>query len=218
MKRLIPLLSAGPLLAAGALIVTDSPASAADCTVSHYQTHGRRGSDEVRCLQQTLTEAGVDSGPVDGWFGPVTRAAVVSFQQANALTVDGEVGAETAGTLGIWSEPEPVAPAPAPTKRTTAAKPKQKPSSGGGGVDFGTSVWDRLAQCESGGNWSINTGNGYSGGVQFSASTWRAMGGGEFAPTAGQASREEQIIVAERTLRSGGWSQWPACSRKIGMR
>lgn len=219
MKRLIPLLSAGPLLAAGALIVTDSPASAADCTVRHYQTHGRRGSDEVRCLQQTLTEAGVDSGPVDGWFGPVTRAAVVSFQQANALTVDGEVGAETAGTLGIWSEPEPVAPAPAPTKRTTAAKPKQKPASGGGGVDFGSetgsSVWDRLAQCESGGNWHIATGNGYYGGLQFSASTWRAMGGSGLPH---QASREEQIAVAERTLHSGGWSQWPACSRKIGMR
>ena len=79
-------------------------------------------------------------------------------------------------------------------------------------------VWDRLAECESGGDWHINTGNGYSGGVQFAASTWRAMGGGEFAAYAYQATREEQIIMAERLLKVQGWSAWPACSRKLGLR
>ncbi|MFH0412289.1 resuscitation-promoting factor Rpf1 domain-containing protein [Corynebacterium sp. L4756] len=79
------------------------------------------------------------------------------------------------------------------------------------------SDWDRLAQCESGGNWSINTGNGYHGGLQFSASTWQAHGGGEFAPTADQASREEQIVIAERTLASQGWGAWPACSASLGL-
>lgn len=79
------------------------------------------------------------------------------------------------------------------------------------------SDWDRLAECESGGNWSINTGNGYHGGLQFSASTWQAHGGGEFAPTADQATREEQIVVAERTLASQGWGAWPACSSQLGL-
>ena len=79
------------------------------------------------------------------------------------------------------------------------------------------SDWDRLAQCESGGDWSINTGNGYHGGLQFSASTWRAFGGGEFAPTANQATREEQIYVAEKTLEGQGWGAWPACSAKLGL-
>ncbi|HLR48471.1 MAG TPA: resuscitation-promoting factor Rpf1 domain-containing protein [Corynebacterium sp.] len=79
------------------------------------------------------------------------------------------------------------------------------------------SDWDRLAECESGGNWSINTGNGYHGGLQFSASTWQAHGGGEFAPTADQATREEQIVVAERTLASQGWGAWPACSAQLGL-
>ncbi|WP_288831779.1 resuscitation-promoting factor Rpf1 domain-containing protein [uncultured Corynebacterium sp.] len=79
------------------------------------------------------------------------------------------------------------------------------------------SDWDRLAQCESGGNWHINTGNGYYGGLQFSASTWRAYGGAEYAPTADQASREQQIAVAERTLAAQGWGAWPACSASLGL-
>ncbi|WP_018297618.1 resuscitation-promoting factor Rpf1 domain-containing protein [Corynebacterium lubricantis] len=79
------------------------------------------------------------------------------------------------------------------------------------------SDWDRLAQCESGGNWAINTGNGYHGGLQFSASTWQAYGGGEFAPYAYQATREQQIYVAEKTLAGQGWGAWPACSAKLGL-
>ena len=77
------------------------------------------------------------------------------------------------------------------------------------------SAWDKLAQCESGGNWSINTGNGYYGGIQFNASTWHAFGG-EGLPH--QASKSEQIAVAERTLAAQGWNAWPACSRKMGLR
>ncbi len=80
------------------------------------------------------------------------------------------------------------------------------------------STWDRLAQCESSGNWSINTGNGYHGGLQFSPRTWTAFGGGDFAPVAYQASREQQIVVAERVLAAQGWNAWPACSRKLGIR
>ncbi|GAA1387068.1 transglycosylase family protein [Pseudonocardia kongjuensis] len=77
------------------------------------------------------------------------------------------------------------------------------------------SVWDQLAQCESGGNWSINTGNGYSGGLQFAPSTWRAFGG---TGSAHNASRAEQIAVAERVLAAQGWGAWPACSSKLGIR
>ncbi|MBT1191644.1 transglycosylase family protein [Rhodococcus kroppenstedtii] len=79
------------------------------------------------------------------------------------------------------------------------------------------SDWDRLAQCEAGGNWGINTGNGFQGGLQFSPSTWTGHGGGEFAATANQASREEQIVVAERVLESQGWGAWPSCSAKLGL-
>ncbi|WP_431957657.1 resuscitation-promoting factor Rpf1 domain-containing protein [Nocardia lijiangensis] len=80
------------------------------------------------------------------------------------------------------------------------------------------SDWDRLAQCEAGGNWGINTGNGYQGGLQFSPSTWNAHGGGEYAASANQASREEQIVVAEKVLASQGWGAWPSCSAKLGLK
>ncbi|MCC3268801.1 transglycosylase family protein [Arthrobacter gengyunqii] len=77
-----------------------------------------------------------------------------------------------------------------------------------------TSTWDALAQCESGGNWGINTGNGFSGGLQFLPSTWAAYGGtGDPA----SASREQQIAVAERVLAGQGWGAWPACSAKLGL-
>lgn len=78
------------------------------------------------------------------------------------------------------------------------------------------SRWDQLAECESGGNWEINTGNGFTGGVQFLQSTWLAMGGGEFAPDAYLASKVEQIIVAERLLEVSGWGAWPGCASKFG--
>jgi resuscitation-promoting factor RpfA len=77
------------------------------------------------------------------------------------------------------------------------------------------SVWDKLAMCESTGNWAINSGNGFSGGLQFTPQTWRAFGG---KGQAHQASREEQIAVAERVLKGQGWGAWPACSRKLGLR
>jgi resuscitation-promoting factor RpfB len=85
-------------------------------------------------------------------------------------------------------------------------------------VDDG-SVWDRLAKCEATGNWGISTGNGYYGGLQFDAGTWRAFGGGTYAALPSQASREEQIAVAEkvRDSRGGGYGAWPACSRKLGL-
>lgn len=79
------------------------------------------------------------------------------------------------------------------------------------------SDWDRLAQCEAGGNWGINTGNGFHGGLQFSPSTWNAYGGQQYAPVAYQASREQQIAVAEKVLAGQGWGAWPACSRKLGL-
>ncbi len=82
----------------------------------------------------------------------------------------------------------------------------------------GDSVWDQLAQCESGGNWAINTGNGYSGGLQFAAGTWAAHGGTAYAPTASGASRAQQIAVAKRVQAAQGWGAWPACAARAGLR
>lgn len=79
------------------------------------------------------------------------------------------------------------------------------------------STWDKLAQCESGGDWSINTGNGFYGGLQFTPQTWSGFGGDKFAPRADQASRSEQIAIAEKVLDGQGWGAWPACSAELGL-
>jgi hypothetical protein len=76
--------------------------------------------------------------------------------------------------------------------------------------------WDRMARCESGQNWDADTGNGYKGGLQFSDSTWRSYGGWQYAPTADQASREQQIAVAKKVQREQGWQAWPSCSQQMG--
>ena len=106
-------------------------------------------------------------------------------------------------------EPEPEASSSDSSGGNTGASAPAAPSG---------SVWDRLAQCESGGNWSINTGNGYYGGVQFSAPTWNAMGGQKYAPTADKATRAQQIDIASKLQAQSGWGQWPACSASLGLR
>ena len=78
--------------------------------------------------------------------------------------------------------------------------------------------WDLVAQCESSGNWSTNTGNGYYGGLQFSRGTWQSYGGGAYAATADRATRSQQIAIAEKVLRAQGWKAWPTCSKKLGLR
>lgn len=79
------------------------------------------------------------------------------------------------------------------------------------------SVWDAVAACESGGNWAINTGNGFYGGLQFTRQTWLAYGGGAYAPTANLASRDQQIAIAQKVLAGQGPGAWPVCSRKAGL-
>lgn len=108
-------------------------------------------------------------------------------------------------------------------KPTTSAKSVAKVAFtgaviGGGGLALAGHAnaatdgeWDKVARCESGGNWAINTGNGYQGGLQFSAGTWSSHGGGEYAPSAHMATKEEQIAVAERVLATQGRGAWPVC-------
>lgn len=109
----------------------------------------------------------------------------------------------------ITSEKPTVEAVPATIKRGTKAA---APSVANG------SVWDSLAQCEAGGNWNANTGNGFSGGLQFHPQTWQAYGGGAYAPTAAGATREQQISVAEKVQAAQGWGAWPACTAKLGIR
>jgi resuscitation-promoting factor RpfB len=111
------------------------------------------------------------------------------------------------GTKVPESKPKPSPEATTPKKPSSSSSPSTSSTPSG-------SVWDRLAECESGGNWSINTGNGFYGGLQFSLSTWRAYGGTGMPH---EASREEQIAVAERVQDGQGWGAWPACTAKLGI-
>jgi uncharacterized protein YabE (DUF348 family) len=101
---------------------------------------------------------------------------------------------------------QPVYRTPQPSPRTTPPPPA--PSSNG-------LNWDAVAACESGGNWHINTGNGFYGGLQFDSGTWLANGGGSYAPRADLASREAQIAVATRLYNARGSSPWPVCGQRL---
>ena len=136
------------------------------------------------------------------------RAGGLTPPSASAEALDGEP-LPTPGSAPMEATLHSVATPPAPPPPAPAAPPAPSYS--------GDSVWDDLAQCESGGNWSINTGNGYYGGLQFSHGTWHSYGGGEFAEYPHQASREEQIAVAERLRAARGYAPWPACRAKLGL-
>ena len=104
---------------------------------------------------------------------------------------------------------------------TPVSKPKPKkqaqtpPTPVAAPVVASGDVWDRIAQCEAGGNWHINTGNGYYGGLQFTLGSWRAAGGSGYPH---QASSEEQIARGKILQARQGWGAWPACTRKLGLR
>lgn len=105
------------------------------------------------------------------------------------------------------------------TTTTTARRSAAAPAAGPAAPTSSGDRWDQLAQCESGSNWAYPpVAGGFSGGIMFHIGTWRAMGGEEFAPDAYLATREQQIVIAERTQAAAGGSMspWPGCSRKFG--
>jgi Transglycosylase-like domain len=132
----------------------------------------------------------------------VVAGAAFGARAADGMGGDGDL----TGVDGNGPEALP-SPSSAGPDLTVEAAPAQQ-----------SDVWDRLAACESTSNWHANTGNGYSGGLQFDASTWARYGGRAYAPAADLASRAQQIIIAQRTLAVQGWSAWPVCSRVIGVR
>jgi uncharacterized protein YabE (DUF348 family) len=104
----------------------------------------------------------------------------------------------------VGTKPKPAAPTPTPTQDTSTP-----PSSGN------TGAWDRIAECESGGNWSINSGNGYYGGLQFDHGTWAAYGGTAYATNANGATKAQQIAIAEKVKADrGGYGAWPVCGQR----
>jgi uncharacterized protein YabE (DUF348 family) len=151
---------------------------------------------------QKIEDPEVDKG-IETVIDPGTpgeRMATYRITQKNGKeTKREEIGAK-----------ETLAPKPKIIKVGTKKPPQPVISDG--------EVWDRLAKCEATGNWAINSGNGYFGGLQFNKSTWLSNGGGQYAPLPHQASREQQIAIATKVRDArGGYSAWPACSSKLGL-
>lgn len=128
---------------------------------------------------------------------PLREAAAVVPSSTTTTTV---VVPETTTTITTVPEAEPE------VLQTAAV-------GDGYGDPSNPATWDRLAECEAWGDWSLSTGNGYYGGLQFSLGSWEAVGGSGYPH---EASREEQISRAQILWQDGGWSHWPACSRKLG--
>ncbi len=178
-----------------------------------YQTIAVAYEAERQRVEIAGIVAAIAAMPPDAQFNlkweamtDVERAATVEYFAA--VEAEARAEAERAAAEAARAEAARAEAARAETARRSS----RVTSSGGNGV------WDTIAQCESGGNWSMNTGNGFTGGLQFMTSTWLAQGGGKYAPAAYLATPSQQIEIAERTLASGGWGQWPACSRKAGLR
>jgi hypothetical protein len=163
---------------------------------------GDRGPDVVEI--QTILHGYGYSVVVDGIYGKQTERAVRAWQRSNGLVVDGVAGPVTTSSLRQ-------------AVRIGNAHTVGAPADPSSAIEH-YDIWVRLAVCESGSRWDYNGSSGYDGGLQFSPRTWTAMGGGEFAPYAWQASMLEQMVVAERTLDAQGWGAWPTCARKLGLR
>jgi resuscitation-promoting factor RpfB len=163
---------------------------------------------ENKSTVQRLYDANTDIDNPDLIFpGQTIRVPANSEQLATRELPSNSVAAAQAAAAPAPTAPAPTPAAPAPA-RTYSAPVAAAPAVAGG------SVWDSIAACESGGNWAINTGNGFYGGLQFTLSSWQAVGGSGYP---NQASREEQIARAQILQSRQGWGAWPACSAKLGL-
>ena len=182
----------------------DAPVTpGAPVTVTRVATAEETVTESFDAPERTEDDPAADEG---------TRTVVepgVPGEREVVYTVTRVNGVETERTRG--AEKVLTEARPALVRVGTRPKPAAPAVTRGG-------VWDSIAQCESTGNWSINTGNGYYGGLQFSPSTWTAFGGGQYAATANLATREQQIAIAEKVQASQGWGAWPACTAKLGLR
>jgi Transglycosylase-like domain len=173
--------------------------------------------------------AGDDQGDSDTSLIHMQRPSTsLDFDKAHALslrrvtTTTAPPTTTTAPPTTTTTEPPPpptTEPPPPTTEEPpppTEPPPAPEPDNGGGlGDPNSFATWDALAECESGGNWQINTGNGYYGGLQFSLSTWQGVGGTGYPH---EHSRETQIAMGQRLYASSGWGAWPGCTSQLGWR
>jgi resuscitation-promoting factor RpfB len=189
--------------------VTTRLASGAKVVVQRVQTKEKKvtesiayGTTKKKTNDLYTGQTKVSRAGVDGQRVVTVRTTVVDGKVVSTKEISAKVTKQPVDRILLVGTKE----RPAATTTTTTSS---SGSSSGAGLNLARAdMWDRIAQCESGGNWHINTGNGYYGGLQFLTSTWLGAGGGDFASRADLASREEQITVANRLYETSGTSPW----------
>ena len=202
-------------LAAMTIIGLGSKTAFADTT----NNSGNKSQPQQQTQYVTVQEGDYLSGIAASY-----QTDYVRLFDANSQIVDpdliypGEVLRIPSASEQLPSRPLPTPTAPADnsvvTDNSTQSAPVAQPSVTTAPAISDGSVWDSLAQCESGGNWSIDTGNGFYGGLQFTLSSWQAVGGSGYP---NETSRDEQIMRAEILQSKQGWGAWPVCSAKLGL-
>jgi len=205
---------AGAVVVLALAVAAPSPASATTLSARLPHLHPGDHNSLVLRLQRELSAHGRNVSAT-GYYGKQTERRVKAIQRHHGWRATGTTG------RGVWhvllTDRHPVSspsitPYVAGHRKPAASHHQQTRSHSSAGS---TGVWDRIAQCESGGNWHINTGNGFYGGLQFSLSTWHGYGGSGLP---NRHSRTEQITIAQRVQHSQGWGAWPVCSAQAGLR
>jgi len=218
-------IAAGATLVALGLAATTALAPAA-ADVMRTDTSTRSDATIAAQAEQPV-ELDLSSEPVVDDRGPQTqnKTILMANRAVQDFIHDATTMAEVENDRKFWAyidavEAQRVAEAARAEEaaRGDAAEeagPESSEPQGAAAPTGGGGRWDALAQCESGGNWAANTGNGYYGGLQFSLQTWQAFGGSGMP---NENSAGAQIAVAERVLASQGWGAWPSCSSQLGYR
>lgn len=217
-----PAATVGELLADRGLALEQSDVASADLsapvtdlmrlTITRVRTAEITENQSVAPPEQKVDDPTLATGKTTTQTPGVAGAQTVTFR---VTTTNGVESGREQLSVTVVTPPQPtvvkvgsMAPAPAASSGNTGAAAKAVANA---------SDFDRLAQCESGGNWSINTGNGYYGGVQFDQRTWLGNGGGAYAQLPSEAGRAQQIDIASRVVAARGWSPWPSCARQVGL-
>jgi hypothetical protein len=192
---------------------TDLIASVVESTTSTIES--TTTTTEAPTTTTTVVEPPAPPAPTPEEVA-LAQLAAMTPQERFAFQLLVMSDAERAAFVSFISPPPP--PPPAPVVEEPVVEYVEVPAVEAPPVENGE-IWDRLAQCEANGDWHINTGNGYSGGLQFHPGTWLAMGGGEYAPYAYLATREQQIDIGQRVVDAAGgrFTAWPGCRAKLGL-
>jgi hypothetical protein len=197
----LPLLVLDNLPATAASAEKGEPLAAA---TSQLETHAAPSTTVALAPSTTTPPAPPPSAVIAVIEAPTTTVAPAPTTTTTAAPAPRPVAS-------LRKAPTPP-PAPTTTTTTTSTTPPPAPS-GQPGDPNDPASWDRLAQCEAGGNWAANTGNGYYGGLQFSLATWQNYGGTGYPH---QASKATQIEIGKRLQAARGWGAWPGCARSLG--